>query len=95
MPTLREFIAFFDRLADERGESFSDEFTTILEREMRRKWPGEKIYVLPPNSRKDPARGEAIVAAAKKLPTGIVRERFGISRQLVSYHVKKSKDPAR
>lgn len=62
--------------------------------EGRRSFGGDKIYFPPPGSRKDPERADAIREAAKKLPTGVVTQRFGVSRQLISYHTKKGKNPA-
>ena len=93
MPTLREMIDLMERLAAESGESLTEQFTISLEREITRRWSGSEIYVPQADSRKDRVRGEAIAAAARKLPRGIVCERFGVSRQLVSYYVKKGKNP--
>lgn len=56
---------------------------------IRREYPGERAYIVPLMSRKDPARAEAIRQAAARLPTGVVSERLGVSRQLIHYHTKK------
>lgn len=48
--------------------------------EMRRGLPGEKLYIPPP----DRSKKAAIADAARKLPTGVVVERFGVSRQYVA-----------
>ena len=93
MATLREIIEFMAKVAAETDHSFSEEFASIAERAIRQHYAAERIYVVPPSSRKDPARGQAIAEAARKLPTGIVSERLGVSRQLVAYHLKKSKNP--
>jgi DNA-binding transcriptional regulator LsrR (DeoR family) len=65
-----------------------------LEQQLRRSYGGDRIYIPPADSRKDPERGEAIRQAARTLPRGVICTRFGISRQLVSHHLKKGKNPA-
>lgn len=73
--------------------SFGEQCARELEQVIRQSWGGERVYIPPPNSRVNSHRGAAIAEAAKKLPTGVVRERFGVSRQLVHYHVQKGKKP--
>jgi hypothetical protein len=90
MPNLREFLEFARELAAQSGESFSDHLAIEIERQVRQRWPGERIYLMPGDSRKDPARAERIAAAARLLPTGVVSERFGISRKRV-YQLQKVK----
>jgi DNA-binding transcriptional regulator LsrR (DeoR family) len=92
MPTLREFLDFIIEATAEQG-GFTEQVAAVVELEARKRFPSERIYITPASSRKDPSRREAIAAAARKLPTGIVSERLGISRQLVAYHLKKSKNP--
>ncbi|MBP8214729.1 MAG: hypothetical protein KAX66_04615 [Propionivibrio sp.] len=94
MPTLREFMTRFSELLAQNGESFSESVFTQVENQMRRDFPAERIYIPPAGSRKDPARRENIAELSRRLPAGIVRERLGVSRQLVSYHIKKSKNAA-
>lgn len=90
MPTLREQLdLIIDWLQHNPRESYGQECARELELMIRKRWPAERVYIIPPQSRKDPARSEAIRQAAKRLPTGVVKERFGVSRQLVSYHAKK------
>lgn len=89
MPTLRELMKFVREISSQEGLSFTDEFSVLIESQIRQKWPGERIYVMPNNSQRNPERAAAIVAAASRLPTGIVSERLGVSRQLISYHRKK------
>lgn len=74
--------------------SFGEQCARDLEMLIRQRMGGDRIYVMPPGSRKDPDRAEAMREAAKKLPTGVVTQRFGVSRQLLSYHTKKGKNPA-
>lgn len=93
MPTLHEMIDFICQVAEGAGREFSMDFAIELEKQLQQRFATEKIYVPPPNSRKNPARSEAIREAAKRLPTGVVAQRFGVSRQLVSYHTKKGKNP--
>jgi hypothetical protein len=70
------------------------ETVTLIITEARSVFGGDKIYFPPPNSRKDPERADAIRKAAARLPTGVVCQRFGVSRQLVAHHIKKGKNPA-
>ncbi len=95
MPTLRELMHAVCRHAEARhGISIGEQCARELELMIRQSWPGERVYISPPDTRKDPDRAEKIREAAKRLPTGVVSARFGISRQLVHYHVKKGKNPA-
>ena len=95
MPTLREVMEFMCRVAEASGREFSVDFALELEKQIQGRFAEEKIYVPALTSRKDPSRAEAIREAAKRLPTGVVAQRFGVSRQLVAYHSsKKGKNPA-
>lgn len=89
VPALRELLEMICAQAAGRGVSIGEQCAREMEAEIRRRWPAERVYISPPDSRKDPARAEAIRQAAKRLPTGVVAERFGVSRQLVSHHLKK------
>ena len=89
MPTLREILAFCCRVAEQGGHSFSEDLAGELERQLRRQYPAERVYIPPADSRKDPARAEAIRQAAKRLPTGVVTERFGVHRTTVYRAIKK------
>jgi DNA-binding transcriptional regulator LsrR (DeoR family) len=94
MATLREIMRFMCDCAAASGHSFSDEIAEQIEQQLRAQYGGDRVYIPPANSRKDPARGEAIRQAARTLPRGVVVARFGISRQLVAHHLKKGKNPA-
>jgi hypothetical protein len=50
---------------------------------IRTTWPGERVYISPATSRKDPARRQAIAEAARRLPVSTVAQRFGVSWQWV------------
>lgn len=80
MPALRELMDFLCREAEARGVSFGERCAREMEAEIRKHWPAERIYIPPADSRKDPGRAEAIRQAAKRLPTGVVAERFGVHR---------------
>jgi hypothetical protein len=67
----------------------SDETVTMIMVEMRRSFGGDKIYIPPPDSRKDAARADAIREAARRLPTGVVATRFGVHRSTVHKIIKK------
>ena len=89
MPTLRDLMNLVCRHAEARGLSFGQECARELELLIRREMPGERIYVSPADSRKDPSRADAIRQAAARLPTGVVAQRFGVSRQNVHKLTKK------
>lgn len=89
MPTLRELMAFLCDCAAQSGHSFSEDLAGELERQIRRQYPSERVYIPPADSRKDPSQAEAIRKAAARLPTGVVAQRFGVSRQYVNRIYKK------
>lgn len=89
MPTLRELMSFVCKFTDKTGRGIDQEFAVDLEREIRKAWPAERVYIPPANSRKDPARAEEIRKAAAKLPTGVVAQRLGVSRSYVARVCKK------
>ena len=94
MPSLDDFLDLARKVAEHHGLEAPEQFYADLSDRSRESWPGERIYLMPKNSRRDPARGQAITSAIKRLPTGIVSERLGVSRQLISYYQKKSKNTA-
>jgi hypothetical protein len=59
--------------------SFGEQCARELEQTIRRSLPGERVYIPAP----DTGKKREIVEAAKKLPTAVVVERFGVSRQYV------------
>jgi len=71
------------------GGSTREQGARELEAEIRRAFPAERVYIPPADSRKDPGRAEAIRQAAKRLPTGVVAERFGVKVSWVHRVVKK------
>ena len=84
MPSLRDFLSLVVDLAQSHGETFSDDFAVVIENQVRSRWPGERIYVVPSGSRKEPSRAEAIAEASRRLPPKIVAERFGVTRNYVN-----------
>ncbi len=90
MPSLRDLMALVCRHAEQaHGISLGEQCARDLERLIRQSWPAERIYIPPADSRKDPGRAEAIRQAAKRLPTGVVAERFGVKVSWVHRVVKK------
>lgn len=90
MPSLRDLMALVCRHAEQaHGISLGEQCARDLERLIRQSWPAERIYIPPADSRKDPARADAIRQAAARLPTGVVAERFGVRRQYVAKLIKK------
>ena len=89
MATLREVIRLVAECAAETCAPA--ELARRIETAIRANYPGERVYIPPVDSQKDPARGDAIREAARTLPRGVVAARFGISRQLVDHHLNKRK----
>ena len=90
MPSLRDMLDLVCRLAEQQhGVSIGEQCARDLEVMIRKTWPSERVYIAPPDSRKDPARAAAIRQAAKRLPTGVVAERFGVSKSWVHRTSKK------
>lgn len=83
MPSLRKLMDLMCRHADAHGVSLGEQFARDLERLIQQSFPAERVYIPPANSPHDPARTEAIRQAAARLPTSVVAQRFGISRQAV------------
>lgn len=89
MATLNELMDLILQMAEARQRPVDADFFGEVKVAVRQRFGNDRIYVSPPGSRKDGERTEAIRAAAKKLPTGVVKERFGVSRQYVSRITKK------
>lgn len=81
MPTLADIIAI---VRDNHGDAAAAQLDT----ELRTRWPAQRIYIPPPETRKDPIRADQIRRAAKRLPAGVVADRYGVSRSWV-YRVTK------
>jgi hypothetical protein len=91
MPSLEDFMELARKVAENHGLDAPEKFYNDLSDRSREAWPGGRIYLMPKNSQRDPARSLAISSAARRLPTGIVSDRLGISKDAVLYHLKKSK----
>ncbi|MCU0810130.1 MAG: helix-turn-helix domain-containing protein [Thiobacillaceae bacterium] len=90
MPTLREILVVICRHAEAHHDgSIGEQCAREWEAMIRKSWPGERVYIAPPDSRRDPERAEKIREAAKRLPTGVTAERFGVSRSYVHRILKK------
>ena len=83
MATLREIMRFMCDCAADAGHSFTDDVALQLEQQLRHQYGGDRVYIPPAGSRQDPDRKEKIRAEIKRLPTGVVAARFGVSRQYV------------
>lgn len=90
VPSLRELLNIVCANVEKaHGISIGEQCARDMERIVRQSWPSERVYISPLDSRKDPDRAETIRKAARTLPTGVISERMGISRQLIHYHTKK------
>jgi hypothetical protein len=63
----------------------SDETVTLVIVELQRSFPSEKLYVTAP----DTCNKKKIISASQRLPTGVVAERFGVTRRYVNMLAKK------
>ena len=84
-----EIAARMFQLLEREGVVLDERVKSLAVEVIRREHPGERAYIVPILSRKDPARAEAIRQAAKRLPTGVVTERFGVHRTTVYRMTKK------
>lgn len=91
MPALRDLLDFIIYQAAERGHSFGEECAREIETAIRKQWAGERVYIPPADSRQSVGRTEAIRQAAARLPTRVVAERFGVSRQWVHQVIRRPK----
>lgn len=87
MPTLRDLDTLMQLLIESSRDMSLDEFKTAVLGEIRRDFAGQKIFV--PESREN--KRAQIEAATQTLPTGIVAERYGVSRSYV-YRIIKRKN---
>lgn len=87
MPSLREFLEFVLQCAAHGSGTgdggFTDDLTRELERQVQGRWAGERIYIAPSGRHNDGQRAARITDLSRRLPTGVVAERLGVSRQYV------------
>lgn len=89
MATIKDLDDLMTRLAEASKGLSLMEYKVLVLGELRREFGRDKIYITPPDSRKDSARADAIRKTAARLPTGITAERFGVSKQYVHRLLKK------
>lgn len=87
MATLNDLIECMCRFAEANERELSKDFCTELKVHLQKAMPGEKVYIPAP----DTSKKTQIAEAAKRLPTGVVVERFGVSRQYVHKVIKRRK----
>lgn len=90
MPSLRELIDVARTQAEIAGHMMPDSAWCAITKAIRLEFGGQRIYVPPVDSRKDPDRREALRKAAKRLPTGVAAEVTGVSASYL-YRVRKGK----
>lgn len=91
MPSLGEFVGMMRQCAEQHGVSLPEQYLSEIQDRARSTWPGERIYLIPKNGRRDPERSVKIVELSRHSPCAVISDRLGISRQLVAYHLKKNK----
>lgn len=89
MPSLRALLHLVADQAGQGGVALPADLLDAIEGEVRAAYPSERVYIPPPDSRKDPARTAAIRSAARHLPTSFVAERFGCDPSWVRRVVKR------
>lgn len=82
MPSLTRLLTTIAPLVTNAAEA---------ERVIRLEFGGERVYVAPLESRKDPARVRQIVALSRTLPTSVVADRLGCSAGYVRRIVRRSR----
>lgn len=87
MATLSDLESLLDRLAKSSEGMTLEEFKRAVMGEIKQQFASDKIYV---PARHD-CKKDKIIEAAKKLPTSVVVERYGVSRQYVSRLVRNKK----
>jgi hypothetical protein len=90
MPGLRDLLDLIETRAIESGANPA--FMRGLEAEIRQRWGGERFYVTPPESRKDPDRAVRIRELARTLPTGVVAQRLDVSPSYVRRLARRKPD---
>ena len=85
---LHDLIKFMRQHAADHGHPIDPRAWAEIEQAVRRAHPAERVYIPPADSKKDPARADAIREAAITLPTSVVAERFGVTRAWVYRIVK-------
>lgn len=80
MPGLIDVLKEIADLVSDRAEA---------ERRIRMQFAGERVYIPPPDSRKDPHRAERIRELSRTLPTAVVAARLSVSHGYVRRLVRR------
>ena len=90
MPNLRQLLEVVESVSCHQGFALDERALCAIARAIRLAYGGQRIYVPPIDSRKDPERREALRRAARRLPTGVAAEVTGVSASYL-YRVRKEK----
>ena len=82
MPTLAAVLDLIGPLLTDRAKA---------EKAIREQFGGLRVYVPPPDSRKDGTRAQRIRELSKRLPVSMVAERLSVSRQYVYQVIRRPK----
>lgn len=80
MATLKDLDELLTRLAEASEGMSLEEFKRAIMGEVQREFTGQKIYIAAP----DTSKKQMVIEAAKRLPTGVVAERCGVTRRYVN-----------
>lgn len=90
MATITDLDTIMRLLAQEAATMTLDEYRVACIGELRRRHPGEKLYIPAP----DQSKKQQVIALARQLPTGVVATRLGVSqryaRKLAAFPKKRN-----
>lgn len=89
MPSLHHLLEAIRGHCGEGGCEIPDQVWLSVTIEVRREFARQRIYVPPPDSRKDPARTAALRQAVRRLPTGVAASQHGVSMDWARKIAKK------
>lgn len=85
MATINDLDELMRLLAEASADMTLDQFRVACLGELRKRHPGEKIYIPAP----DQSKKQQIIALARQLPTGVVATRLGVHSSYVRKVIKR------
>jgi hypothetical protein len=83
--TLNDLIDCMCRFAEANEKNLTKDFCVEFKTHLQKQFPGEKVYI----PAADMSKKAQIAEAAKRLPTGVVAARMGVSHSWVRKVVKR------
>lgn len=94
MPSLHHLIDAIKQHCRAAECEIPDQVWQGLAVEIRRQFAAQRVYIPPVDSRKDPARKQALRESVRHLPTGVAASRHNVSASYVRRVKKKGTNPA-